>query len=460
MIRILALWILLLIPSFVFSSQSLDTAVVKGSSLKSDLKRGEFDFHFRSYFMSTLNKGPLIDYATLAAGTGIGYTSPEWGGFQFRFNGFFTYQVFEQNVRIADPITNAGNRYEILLYDMNDIENTNRLDRLEELYIAYRRERLKFVLGRQKVNSPLVNDQDNRMRPNIFQGLSATYSGLKIKTTMMWVNQVNIRGTVDWYKIDDSFGVYSFGRNPFGEPSNYSDNIKSKGLGIIGVQFHDEGLTGQLWNYTADNVFNMSFGQVEYISSLTKSTRLHLGLQGFHQLPIRDGGNPDTQLTYMLPSERSSGVGAKVGVFKGKHNFSFNYLAIDDKGRFLFPREWGRERFFASLPRERFEGAGDMQAYTFKYDTITGIDGLIVELGAGLVNHSGMNAYTTNKYGIPSYYHFVGQLEYRFKDYYEGLNLQLLAVNKAPKNGDNLTDEMRINRVGMWNLNFIIDYRF
>ncbi|WP_052307602.1 OprD family outer membrane porin [Belliella baltica] len=254
-------------------SNDEDSIKVEKPSLKEDLKNGKFDFHFRSYLMSTMNSGEIVDYATLAAGAGIGYTSPEWNGLQFRFNGFFTYQVFENNIRIADPLTGGGNRYEILLYDMNDISNTNKLDRLEEFYLAYSKNRVKFVLGRQKIITPLLNIQDNRMRPNVFQGLSVTYSGLKLKATAMWINQVTIRGTVDWYDVGDSFGVYSFGRNPFGEPSNYKGKISSKGIGLLGLQYHDQGLTVQTWNYTAENVFNMSFGQVDYTFNLPQKAQ-------------------------------------------------------------------------------------------------------------------------------------------------------------------------------------------
>lgn len=112
------------------------------------------------------------------------------------------------------------------------------------------------------------------------------------------------------------------------------------------------------------------------------------------------------------------------------------------------------------MPRERYEGAGGMNAYVIKYDLVTPVDGLFVQMGAGLVNHSSMTSFTTNKYGIPSYYHFTGMHEYRFKNSLEGLNLQFLAVNKSAKERNSLSDINKINRVDMWNLNFIVDYRF
>ena len=127
MLRTLLVFVLLMITATadLWAGDVQDTVRVRGK-LGEDLKKGEFDFHARSFFMSTINAGDLLDYSTLATGAGVGYTSPEWKGFQLRFNGFFTFQVFEQNVRIADPITGGVNRYELLLYDMNDLTNTNK----------------------------------------------------------------------------------------------------------------------------------------------------------------------------------------------------------------------------------------------------------------------------------------------------------------------------------------------
>jgi hypothetical protein len=444
---------------YSLSASEMQDSVKVRNKLGDDLKKGEFDFHARSFFMGTINAGSLLNYSTLATGAGVGYTSPEWRGFQIRFNGFFTFQVFENNIRIPDPITGGVNRYELLLYDMNDLTNTNRLDRLEELYIAYRKNRIKFTFGRQKVSSPLLNEQDNRMRPNVFGGLSMVYSGVSTKWTAMWINSMTIRGTVDWYTVENSVGVYPFGRNPFGQPSNYKGKISSRGIGLLGVQHYKDGFTGQFWNYTAENMFNMSFAQADYNLNVGK-TRFYGGLQGFYQFALNDGGNPDPDFTYMLPDERALGVGGKLGGFYNTHNVSLNYLWISDKGRFLFPREWGREILYASLPRERYEGAGDLTALILKYDWVTPLPNVFTQFGAGMVNHSKMDNYSTNKYGLPSYYHFIGGIEYRFQEYLQGLNLNLLLVNKTAKNRSVLTDNQRINRVDMWNINLVMDYRF
>ncbi len=139
---------------------------------------------------------------------------------------------------------------------------------------------------------------------------------------------------------------------------------------------------------------------------------------------------------------------------------SINFLTISDEGRLLFPREWGREHFYTSLSRERYEGNGGLQAYTLKYDFKTKALGLTGGLGAGIVNSPSKDAFQLKKYGVPSYYHFQGLLDYRFENKLKGLDLKMLVVNKAAKNESQLEDIYRINRVNMWNLNMVLDYRF
>ena len=431
-----------------------------------DLKLGHFEFHTRSFFMATQNRGELSDYSTLAAGAGLEYQSPIWKGFQFGFGGYFVFQLHEHNLHHADSLTGAGNRYEVMLYDMHDPENSHDLDRLEELYLRYQLKGLKLTLGRHRLHSPLLNEQDNRMRPNIFSGLSAEYKDQNWRILGAWLTAVNIRGTVDWYSIEESYGIYPFGRNHMGQPSDYAGNVHSRGILMGGVEHdytleHQHRFKNQVWNYTADQVFNLSFAQSEYSWHYAKHGQLNLGLQGFFQTAIKQGGNPDPHKAYILPDEKSWGLGARLGGNWGAHCVSANYLHIADKGRFLFPREWGREHFFVSLPRERFEGNGGLNALSLKYEWHNlGTEGFHGALGLSRVNVAHLLNYEQNKYGLPSYYHASLTLDYQFKGYLEGLDLRFILVHKLAQKPDEVPDEFRINRVDMWNYNLILDYRF
>lgn len=429
-------------------------------SLGDRIKAGEVDFHLRSFFMGTQNKGTLTNYHTKAIGAGIGYYSPFFKGFQFGFSGFFVFQFYAHNLNKADPTTGNVNRYEVLLYDMNNIENTKDLDRLEDLYLSYQINKFKAVFGRQKVNTPLLNEQDNRMRPNIFNGLTLNYASDSWKWMAAWYSHVTMRGTVNWYSVEDSFGVYPFGRNVFGTSSGYKGNVSSKGIGVLGATFQNANSPKiQVWNYLADNVFLINFVQAETRLDLG-GVDLLLGAQGFYQTAIKNGGNINPELTYIMRGERTGGFGAKLGLKHRGNTFSLNYLGIADQGRFLFPREWGRETFFASLSRERFEGNGGSTALTAKYEfSVASHPNLNGLLGASTVDNPDISLFSLNKYGVPSYYHFAGALDYSFDGYLEGMNLKFLLVNKTGKNSE-VPDKYRINRVDLWNLNLIMDYKF
>lgn len=430
-------------------------------TLGDHIKAGEIDFHLRSFFMGTQNRGTLVDYHTQAIGAGIGYYSNSFKGFQVGFSGFFVFQPYAHNLNQMDPLTGNFNRYEVLLYDMNDLENTKDLDRLEYLYLSYRLNGLKAVFGRQKVNTPLLNEQDNRMRPNIFNGLTVNYETKYWNWMAAWYNQVTMRGTVNWYSVENSLGVYPFGRNVYGTSSGYKGNISSKGIGVLGVSYQKNNSPKiQVWNYIAENIFLINFLQAEKRIDLGKMDIL-LGAQGFTQFAMNDGGNPDPQLTYMMRGEKSAGFGAKVGFKHRGKTLSINYLGIADQGRFLFPREWGRETFFASLSRERFEGNGGLTALTAKYEfTLQNHPKVSGLLGASTVDNPDIAIFSLNKYGVPSYYHFAGAVDYSFDGYLEGMKLKFLVVNKTGKNPEEIPDRNRINRVDLWNINIIVDYKF
>jgi hypothetical protein len=437
-----------------YSAMGIPTdTLVSASSLGERLAKGHFDLHARSYFMATSNQGGLADYATWAVGAGLGYVSPRFYGFQAGMSGFFTFRLMEQGLSDFDAATGAVNRYEILLYDMNDFENKVDLDRMEELFVNYRYKGLDLTYGRHKVNTPFLNEQDNRMRPNLVSGWTGAYRHHGWHAQGSWLSAVSPRGTVEWYSMAHSFGVYPFGRHVSGEPSQYKGNVRTRGLLVAGIK--GKGL--QAWHYYADRVFHLSY--LRYERAGEGPHHWLAGVQGFYQTTAGHGGNANEQFTYRLPGEKTHGWGAKVGRAMGPHLLSLNYLRIGDTGRFLFPREWGREQFFASLSRERFEGTGDTDALALKYEYHPKghVHGY---LGAGLVQHPSVEDPRLNKYGVPSYYHFTGLIDFLPSGELEGLELKVQVVNKTAMQSAPVPDEYRINRVDMWNFSVIMDYRF
>lgn len=427
--------------------------------LWTDLDKGYFEFHKRTFAMSTINQGELDDYFTLATGAGLGYYSPSFHNLHLGFSGFFVFQLYQHNLHNSDPLTGRSSRYERQLYDLNDVENSSDLDRLEELYLTYERKKLKFELGRQKFESPLLNENDNRMRPNIFSGLKVKYESEHLKLNSAWFISETIRGTLHWYSIDKTFGIYGQGRNPLGDSLSYRNNITTRGIGVFGAEYEKHNWQLQAWNYTAENVFNLSFGQVDYELEKEKFS-YSFGIQGLYQFALNNGGNSNQSKTYILRDEQTYALGGRIGVHHKNQNLTINYFGISDQGRYLFPREWGREIFYASQTRELFEGYGGLNAYVLKYKYEPNEKAYTFSLSAGYIDQPDIADIELNKYALDDYYHFVGDFDYKFKGYLEGLDVRCAIIYKKEVDIGSMSYREKINHVDMVNINIIVDYRF
>lgn len=424
------------------------------------LKAGSFEFHLRSFYMHTENQPGLLDYSTWGTGAGLGYFSPRWKGFGLGFSGFFVFRHFENNLTLLDPTTGLKNRYELTLFDVHHPENHHDMDRLEEFYISYEKEKFSTWIGRHHFESPLLNASDNRMRPNLFSGLSMAYQPGKVKFTGAWFTHLISRGSLEWLSVEESIGFYSTGRNPTGSEEDYRHHLESKGIGVLGIEYDREKLQLKSWTYLAQGIFASTLAEATGDLAIPKGYKLLYGVQAFYQSAVGVGGNPNSSRAYTLPDERTYGIGFRSGIQKANSEFTLNYLGISDEGRFLFPREWGREKFFVSMPRERFEGLGGVHALGFLFDQTLMQDKLKLTLGASHVQTPDITNVELNKYGLPNYYHFTGLLDYRFGGFFKGLDLQLLIAHKQEDFDKKIPLEYMINRVNMTNYNLILDYRF
>ncbi|MGM0478429.1 MAG: OprD family outer membrane porin [Bacteroidota bacterium] len=427
--------------------------------LWADLDKGYFEFHKRTFAMSTINEGAIDDYFTVTSGAGLGYYSPSFKNFHLSFSGFFAFQLYQYNLHTTDATAGKGSRYERQLYDLNDVDNSTDLDRLEELYLSYERDHFSVELGRHQLESPLLNENDNRMRPNIFSGLSVNYHNDHLQLKGAWFVSETIRGTVHWYSISESMGIYGQGRNPLGDSGLYHGNISTKGLGTFGAIYEKKNLKTQFWNYTAENIFNLSFGQVDYTYS-GKTVDYVLGVQGLYQYALNHGGNPNPSLTYIQEDESTYALGGRIGMIYKNHQLTGNYFGIADQGRYLFPREWGREKFYASLTRELFEGYGGLNAYVLKYKYDPKERPFWVSVGAGYIDQPSNENLRLSKYALDDYYHFTGKFDYKFQGYFEGLDLKCIVVYKKEAYQGSMTAREKINKADMINLNLVVDYRF
>lgn len=452
---VLSIFVLFLVSGLSRAGDK-DSAVYYGN-VQSYLQQGQLHMHMRVRSMATINQKTLTDYAAMGIGAGLSYVSPYFHQFQFGFSGFFTFNVFSWNLSTTDTQTGIPNRYEIMLFDGTDPENRHDLDRMEELYMKFTPGKWEFVVGRQYIETPLANKQDNRMRPNLFEGLWVSFQQNKhAKASVAWFTGASPRATVKWYAMAESIGVYAAGRHLNGNPSSYHGKLSSAGLGIFNYQWRNEKQKWQLWNYYADNLFNISMIQADF----SAKDRWSAGLQALYQTAVGSGGTTDLNAVYIAPDNNVWLWGSFIG-YNGarKHQLSLNYLGIGSGGRFLFPREWGREQFFANLPRDRFEGNGGVQAFSLKYEG-NYHNRLEPKLGVGYFIYPDVLDFRLNKYGMPSYIHYLAAFNYALHKVFEGVELQFMAVykqNVAEVYGDK---RFIINKANLMHFDLMLDYHF
>jgi len=453
----------LLLPLLIFVS-----VITKGqekkdtTSLLYAFKKGKTEGHFRLFYMSTNNDESLTDYYALAFGGGLTYQTKSFKGFQLGVGGFYIWNLASSDLTKPDPTTNIMNRYEIGQFDQTDPSNKKDMQRLEDFSIKYNFKRSFIKFGKQVIKTPFINQQDGRMRPTGEQGLWIEISELKkLKIEAGWLTQISPRGTIKWYGGVSSIGIYPGGFAISGEKSNYKGNLNSKGTAIAGVTYaFNKQVRLQAWNNWVENIFNTTLLQADGEFPIEENKKIITGFQYIHQQAVNEGGNSDPSKTYFDPSQKVNIYGVKAGLQFKKSTTRFNYTHITKDGRFLFPREWGREPLFTFLSRERNEGLGDVNAYTINFLQTFFHQKLNSEVGIGYYDLPDVKNVRLNKYGLPSYYQFNFDLKYSFSGFLDGLNAELLYLYK--KNDGKFYNDMRyvINKTNMQQFNLIMNYNF
>ncbi|MFN6374498.1 MAG: OprD family outer membrane porin [Chitinophagia bacterium] len=443
-------------PGIWKEKQASDT-----NSLIHAFKRGTANGHLRYFFMATDNAEGLTDYFANAAGGGIKFETASFKGFQVGISGFFTFNIGSSNLTIPDPITKQKNRYEIGLFDITDPGNKSDIDRLEELFLKYHLKKGTITLGKQLINTPFINLQDGRMRPTEVGGLWTEFNNIhKTKIEGGLLNEISPRGTVKWYSAEASIGVYSGGVNADGSRSNYAGNTKSKGLVLLGITNQSlPGLTFRFWNLLTENVFNATLLQTDLNKPLNSGGNLVAGVQFINLQKMGNGGNDDLSKRYMQ-QESATTFGGNLGWENSQWKTSLNFNRITGKGRYLMPREWGRDPFYTFMSRERNEGIADTYAYVAKLGYSLPKSSFRSNIAFGIFDLPAVDNHAANKYGMPSYHQLNIDIRYDFKGFLSGLGTQLLYVQKWKSGNQDIEKSYVINKVDMRLWNLVFNYNF
>jgi hypothetical protein len=431
---------------------------IDSTGLKAALTNGKTEAHFRYFFMATNNKKGLTDYYANAAGGGLKYETGKFHGFQAGVGGFFIFNIGSSDLSKADLTTKQINRYEIGLFDIENASNKNDIDRLEELYLKYNFKKATLTFGKQLINTPFINLQDGRMRPTGVEGLwfNGRSKNTKWEGGVLW--GISPRSTVRWFNIGASIGVYPQGVQENGQASNYKEYINSKAIGIISITHEfQKDLKLQVWEQWTDNVLNTILIQVD---KKWGNGGFYSGVQGIMQHTLNHGGNIDPSKTYIQKGNNAYTFGSTTGWKNKNTDISLNYNRITANGRYMMPREWGRDPFYTFLPRERNEGFGDVNATMIKLKRSFPKQRFQALIGFGYYDLPDVTNTRMNKYGMPSYTQLNLDIQYQFTGTLEGMNAQFLYVYKGQEGNSYNNNKYVIHKVNTSLFNLILNYHF
>jgi hypothetical protein len=382
--------------------------------------------------------------------------------FQFAVSGFYFFNIGSSVLHNPDPITGAFSRYEIGLFDVEDPDNQEDMDRLEELYLKYNLKSGHLIVGKQLINTPLINIQDGRMRGTGVEGIwYDQFLAKKLRFQGGVLTSISPRSTTKWYQGAGSIGLYSQGVNPNGSPSQFRGNIELPFVGVASLTWKPSKNTEyQAWDYHLPGLFNSTFHQVQYTHKI-KQFKWSNGAQVMRQWALGDGGNADPALTYIAKGAKSLTFGFRSKFEFAKWHYSLNYNRITAEGRYLFPREWGRDPFYTFMPRERNEGFGDVHAVVLKVEN-QNTASVFKKSGfsVGYFQLPDVHDFALNKYGMPSYLQANLDVRFQLNQLMQGLEGQLLLVCKYGIGEMYNNPKYQINKVNMLLTNFVLNYHF
>ena len=447
--------------TIVFTPNNNDL-VIPASPISTAAPLGQIHGQIRYFFSTTQNAlGLKSDFAN-ALGLYAKYESVKKFGFQFAMSGYYVFNIGSSDLSKPDSTTKQFNRYELGLFEIDQPKNKDEMYKIEEFYARYNYKKSTFTIGQQIINTPFINPQDGRMRPTAIDGIWFQYrSPKKIELDMGWIYGVSPRSTSRFMTVGQSIGIYPSGIQSSGLKSNYTSNIYSEGIAIIGIKtFFDKNFEFQIWNLYVSSVFNTLMFQTDYKFFVKENSNYYFSLQCIQQKSIGNGGNIDPTKTYFEKGKNSLVLGSRIGWKNNNTDFSMNYTRIAADGKYLMPREWGKDPFFTFLPRERNEGLGDVNALVFKLSQNFPKINLKSSFGLGRYQLPDVKNYELNKYSMPSYTQLNFDLKYKFpkKLYHFEANTLLVAKFNNGNTYDN--PKFYYNKVDMFLINFVLLYNF
>lgn len=164
-------------------------------------------------------------------------------------------------------------------------------------------------------------------------------------------------------------------------------------------------------------------------------------------------------MKYKEPEDRNYALSGRLGWKNSKWITHLNYTHVGGEGRWLSPREWGRDAWYTFIPRERNEGYESVDAlvgygeYRFQKIPVS----VYGHLGFNWLSDTGDES--GNKYNFPSYRQLNLGVKYQSKKI-KNLDVHLILMSKEAIQSQNLSPNQIYNKVHMLHFNGILNWRW
>jgi hypothetical protein len=414
------------------------------------------DLHVRTFWMSTSYQDDFKNDFALGTSVNLGGKA-KFENFEFHVGYRVFANLWSSDLTVSDPLSGQANRYEVGLFDL--LNPSDRLfGKLETLSISYQKSNRGVTLGRMGINSDWINAQDGRLSPTAIEGVHTWFKSTKNWKFDLWViSRMSIRGSSEWLGVGETVGVFPVARGVDGRPSSYFGNTKSDWIGIFELSKQWKSLSLSFSNTLVDNISNTAWLATE--NSWNKSTDTWFtGVQAGFQNGLGEGGNSDLRLAYKNPKDQNWATSGRFGWKNKIWTSHISYTKTGGNGRWLSPREWGKDAWYTFIPRERNEGYQSVEALAVYAERRLSKLGLTAYLHLGFHWLPDMDDSFANKYNSPSYRQLNLGLKYK-PQVTNRFDFHFIVMNKESIEKVDLTPAQHYNKVGLWHVNLIANFR-
>ena len=352
--------------------------------LKSAFTEGKLKGEFRNYYFER-DYDDRNDRKDIASGGMLYYQTSPLNGISAGF-AFYTGQAMGINDSDDDV-------YGLLAEDGKG--NHESFSVLGEAYVQADFWNTTLKLGRQELEVPFVNTDDNRLTPQSTEAYTLINKSIPdLKIMASYVKKMRGKAETDFVSMSEYAGIEGEG-----EPVIFG------GLVYDGV----ENLTLALWDFYAEEFFNGIYLRADYSYALNETWGLFTSAQYLNQQDTGDkiGGSLDT---YTWAVE----AGVEVKGFQ----FSLAYADVGDQ-EILIP--WGHDMIVSIQVNDcvRAEETGILAAVKYDFAEI-GIDGLVAK-----VKHLDFDTPDSGINASPDKTETDFDVIYKFGGWLDGLSLRL-----------------------------------